>query len=142
MSGAVKVAEFVVDGVPVPQGSKTVFMVRGKPVLADANSKALKPWRKTVTAVVRAVGSRSIPRERPVAVSATFTFERPKTVKREYPTVKPDLDKLIRSVFDAVTDAGLWADDCQVVDMRIRKQYGNVSGVTVTVGEIREGAGQ
>jgi len=136
---AVKVAEFAVGGVPVPQGSKTVFMVKGKPVLADANSKALKPWRTAVAAVVRSVGFRSIPRERAVAVSAVFTFERPKTVKREFPTVKPDLDKLIRAVMDAVTDSGLWADDCQVVDMRIRKQYGDLPGVRVRIGRVSEG---
>lgn len=140
---AVRVASFSVMGRPIPQGSKTVYMVKGKPVLADANSKDLKPWRKTVTAAVRAArGVVQIPRERAVAVSAVFTFERPKTVTREYPTVKPDLDKLIRAVFDAVTEAGLWADDCQVVDMRIREQYGSVPGVEVTVGEIREGARQ
>ncbi|MFE4469515.1 RusA family crossover junction endodeoxyribonuclease [Leifsonia sp. NPDC056824] len=136
---AVQVASFTVNGKPVPQGSKTVFMVKGKPVLADANSKELKPWRQKVAQVALHAASHVSAREVPVAVHAVFTFERPKTVKREYPTVKPDLDKLIRSVFDAITDAGLWADDCQVVDMRVTKQYGERPGVQVRVGEIREG---
>ena len=135
---AVQVAEFEVMGKPVPQGSKTVFMVEGKPVLADANSKDLKPWRKTVAATSKVeAAKRAIQRERAVAVHATFTFERPKTVTREYPTVKPDLDKLIRAVFDAITESGLWADDCQVVDMRITKVYGPTAGVRVLVGEIK-----
>lgn len=32
-----------------------------------------------------------------------------------------DLDNLLKSLLDALTHAGLWLDDSQVVDLRIRK---------------------
>jgi Holliday junction resolvase RusA-like endonuclease len=41
-----------------------------------------------------------------------------------FPTVAPDLDKLLRLVNDAITDAGcVWLDDAQVVEIRARKVY-------------------
>lgn len=135
---AVEVASFEVVGKPVPQGSKTVFMVGGRPVLADANSAALKPWRKAVAAAARAAKP-AAQVEGPVEMWLTFTFERPKTVKRVWPAVKPDIDKLVRAVLDGITDSGLWKDDAQVVVIReLSKRYGAFPGVRVRVGAIRE----
>jgi Holliday junction resolvase RusA-like endonuclease len=39
------------------------------------------------------------------------------------PTGKPDRDNLDKAVCDAITAAGVWADDSQVTDGRIRKRY-------------------
>ena len=35
----------------------------------------------------------------------------------------PDLDKLLRSTFDAITTAGVWRDDAQVVVVSASKSY-------------------
>jgi crossover junction endodeoxyribonuclease RusA len=40
-----------------------------------------------------------------------------------HPTVAPDLDKLVRCVADAITDAGLWKDDSQVCAIHAGKRY-------------------
>lgn len=140
--GAVQVADFSVLGLPVQQGSKTAKLIPApgtkwgvRPVLYDDNDKALKPWRKTVTAAAARVAP-ATPIDGPVAIHLVFTFERPKTVKREWPAVKPDIDKLMRAVLDGITDSKLWSDDSRVVDARITKQYGAVPGVRVRVGEI------
>jgi Holliday junction resolvase RusA-like endonuclease len=41
-----------------------------------------------------------------------------------WPATKPDLDKLCRAVLDALTDAGVWRDDSQVVMLSAGKMYG------------------
>lgn len=67
----------------------------------------------------------------PVAVTLVFYVERPKSAKRrEYPSVRPDLDKLCRSTIDAL--AGLvYVDDGQVVDVVAKKRYGTPERVEV-----------
>jgi Holliday junction resolvase RusA-like endonuclease len=61
-----------------------------------------------------------------------FHLERPKTVRRLEPTVKPDLDKLVRAVLDGITDARAWNDDSQVIAVWATKSYG-VPGVEIRV---------
>ena len=45
-----------------------------------------------------------------------------------WPAVMPDLDKLVRCVSDAITDAGLWHDNAQVCSIVTAKRYGNQPG--------------
>ena len=40
-----------------------------------------------------------------------------------WPTVMPDLDKLVRAICDSLTDAGLWKDDSHVVYLIAAKRY-------------------
>lgn len=109
---------FWVEGVPVPQGSKSIF--RGRPV--DANP-GLKGWRKTVTAAaVKALAGRDGFTEA-VYVLIDFYLPRGRTVKRRRPSVRPDVDKLIRAIFDSLTDALVWADDGLVVTVHALKHY-------------------
>ena len=117
-----KTLEFVVDGVAIPQGSKTVYNGRA----VDANAKKLKPWRKEVTAIAAARSYATgveFARDESLSVIIEVFFARPKTSRRLNPNVKPDADKLARSILDSISDAGVWADDCQVIDLRIIKGY-------------------
>lgn len=41
-------------------------------------------------------------------------------------TQRPDADNLVKSILDAATRAGVWADDAQVFDLRVRKWRGAV----------------
>lgn len=41
---------------------------------------------------------------------------------------KPDLDNLAKSTIDAMTDAGWWRDDCQIVDLHCLKLYARKDG--------------
>lgn len=125
---------FFVAGIPVPQGSKTAYVVGKRAVLTDANKATLKPWRAEVTRVARASWlDRAQLLGVPVHVRAVFVFERPKSVKRDAPSVKPDVDKLARALLDAVTDAGVWKDDSQVTDLHVEKVYGAAPGVHVVI---------
>lgn len=63
-----------------------------------------------------------------MSVEVVFTFDRPKAAPKSrpcWPTTRSsgDIDKLQRAVFDALTDAGVWRDDSQVVDVRARKVH-------------------
>jgi len=55
-----------------------------------------------------------------------------------WPVVRSnDLDKLVRCVADAITDAGLWKDDSQVVILHAAKRFTvNTPGVVITVTEL------
>lgn len=71
----------------------------------------------------------------PLCVNLTFYFPRPKShfnsrgelkpTAPKWHTGKPDRDNLDKSVLDALTNLGLWADDKQVCDGRVRKLYGD-----------------
>lgn len=115
---------FVVEGTPVPQGSKTAAVINGRAVMFDSNKK-LKAWRSDVTLVARqaAEGMEPFDDTDGLEVDLTFFMLRPKSVKRSMPTTKPDLDKLVRAVMDSITDAGVWADDSKVVKIYATKNY-------------------
>ena len=113
-----------VDGDPVPQGSKRCFNNR----VVDANSVKLKAWRKEVTSVATTYLHEHgwHPFQGPVQLRITFYMPRPKSVsynKRPLPIISPDLDKLVRSIGDSLTDAGVWGDDAQVVSLACEKVY-------------------
>jgi len=61
-----------------------------------------------------------------VTVSMVFYLPRPKSVsrkKRPHPTVKPDIDKLLRSTNDALTDSGIITDDALILEITGKKEY-------------------
>ncbi len=121
-----------VEGIPVPQGSKTAMVVNGRAVMFEANKKH-KSWREHVSATIPAMDN---PSTQPVRVELMFYFNRPKTVKREFMSVKPDIDKLSRSVLDCLSGRVI-KDDSQVVILNARKEYTDKSpGVLVRVMEI------
>lgn len=128
--------EIHVTGQPIPQGSKTAAVIGGRAVMFDSNKK-LKEWRSTVT---KATQHARIMQEfgtfragEPLVVFIDFYLERPKTVKRLFPSVKPDLDKLVRAVFDGVTDGHAWHDDSQVISVYASKVYGTTPGARIRI---------
>lgn len=142
------VVSFLVEGTPVSQGSKVpgLRIAPGTkhgvlPYLRDDNPEALKAWRKAVRSAAEAAWGGRAPLEGAVALVVDFRFVKPKTVTREFMTVKPDKDKLERAICDALTDAGVWGDDKQVVVSRTEKRYADAAGAFVQVGVI-EGEGE
>lgn len=128
---------FTVHGVPAPQGSKRHV---GNGVMVES-SKAVKPWREAVKwAALRALefdtGSGLYPIDAPVRLTLEFRLPAPKSASRAKlalgPCRKPDIDKLLRSTLDAITDAGLIVDDARVVEVVMRKVYGQ-PGCVVSV---------
>lgn len=135
-----KALSFSTNGTPQPQGSTRVFMVAGRPRITTDNDR-LKPWRKAiVNAAWQAIEEhRWEATAEAVAVTLTFRLPRGKTVTRALPTVRPDLDKLIRAVLDSLTTAGVYNDDSQVIRLAVGKFYaaeGTDPGVHVTITEL------
>ena len=127
---------FEVYGVPQPQGSSRAFVTKtGRAVVTSAN-KNLRPWRDQVAWEAREAMDGSPPLTGAVCVEVVFWLARPKSVKRLSPTVKPDVDKLLRGVLDALTGVA-FVDDAQVVDVDVSKRYCNehvknpCAGITV-----------
>jgi crossover junction endodeoxyribonuclease RusA len=128
-----------VPGRPAPQGSKRNL---GNRRMVES-SAGVAPWRADVRAEVLAAmgarGHRGFRRGTPVWVRLEFVLPRPvSTPKRRTPPAvkRPDLDKLTRAVLDALTSAGLFADDSQVVELRPLKRLAELdetAGCRITV---------
>ena len=126
-----------IPGTPQPQGSKAAFL-RGKKVVMIDSNKNLPAWRKLVTEKLEAANSSCAPLEGAVALDVMFFVPKPKSVKREFPSVKPDLDKYIRSIGDSATDAGCLNDDGQIVEIVAYKVYATddlPAGALITLSE-------
>lgn len=134
---AVLFAEFEVDGIPVAQGSKNAWVNprTNKAVMFDQGAAKLKPWRGQIAQAARESFTGTERIEGAVLLVVVFRFVRPKSVKRERPTVKPDLDKIWRALMDGITDSGIWRDDAQVTDAHVKKVYAERPGVRVQLGE-------
>lgn len=131
---------FYVRGVPVPQGSKSAAVIRGRAVMFEANKKH-KAWRELVTRHAMSVKEdTAVPMILEAAeLQLIFYMPRPKTVKRLYPTPKPDLSKLIRSVEDSLVTAGLIIDDAYIVNVNASKRYADAThpeGVFVSLSQV------
>ena len=111
---------FFIEGIPAPQGSKTGFVKNGRVVMIEA-SKKVKPWREAV--VAETAKNVACTMTEPVEIALVFYLPKPKTVTRKWPSVKPDLDKLIRSTFDGLTTGGLYTDDALVIAVSASKEY-------------------
>ena len=115
--------QFEVFGVPQPQGSSRAFVNRttGRAIVTSSNPH-LKDWRTEIASGARTAMQGLPPIEHSVSVRATFWLPRPKSVKRDEPTVKPDLDKLVRAVLDGLTHI-VYFDDAQVTHIEACKKY-------------------
>jgi len=120
---------FTVRGIPAPQGSKRHV---GGGVLVESSNK-VAPWRQDVRRAAEDAMNGHLPFDGPMEVVVTFTLAKPRTVKREMPHVRPDLDKLVRSTLDALGSAGVYGDDSQVVHSDALKVYGIIPGASIIV---------
>lgn len=72
----------------------------------------------------------------PVSVHIVCTFEKPASApkSRIWPTVKPDIDNLAKTVLDAANGI-LWNDDAQVIGCNTIKRYGPESSIEIAICE-------
>jgi len=129
------VTELVITvyGIPAAQGSKRFVghAANGRGVMVES-SKKVKPWREDVRAACLAGTPRlgrtggGAPLLGPLNVEIAFTLPKPASAPKRrvtWPDRRPDLDKLLRSTFDAIGSSGLWHDDAQIVEVTSRKVY-------------------
>ena len=118
-------------GKPAPQGSKRHV---GKGILLES-SKRCKPWRQDV----KYAALEALPddwyamMDKPISVSITFIFARPKGHFRTNGELKPkapshctarigDVDKLSRAILDSLTGV-CFQDDAAVITLIAQKRY-------------------
>lgn len=130
---------------PAPQGSKR-FVGRsktGRGIMIESSASGVGTWREAVkAAALKTIADLGVgwspvfPKGMPVQLTLLFVFDRP---AKHYRTGRnahllrddapnhvvntPDLSKLIRSTEDALTAAGVWWDDSQVVEIRATQIY-------------------
>lgn len=139
---------FFVPGTPVPKGSGKAFFNKNmkRAVVIQDNRERQQPWASMISYCAQQAGCALSPA--PIRVILQFVMPRPKshygtgknaeTLKLfspEYHTSKPDLDKLIRCVKDALTGVA-WKDDSQVCELVADKMYGENPGVVVKIDEV------
>lgn len=96
-------------------------------MLKYSNEPELKAWRKRVERSARLAAATvgGFPRkDQALALNVTFWLERPMTITRVYPTVPPDLDKLVRAIGDALSGI-VYQDDKQLTTIVAIKRYAN-----------------
>jgi crossover junction endodeoxyribonuclease RusA len=128
---------------PMPQGSKKYVGKGhdGRAVLIET-CKQLKEWRDLVASVAIDLDAQMI--EGAVSMSVVFMFQRPKSHFNKkglrsnapkYMTTRPDRDKLLRAIGDALTGV-LYKDDSYIVDGNTSKRYcigDELPGVLITL---------
>lgn len=131
-----------VPGKPAPQGSITLWRA------ADGSERAKHPTstvahRNLMVGMLGEVWTLP-PLVCPVSVRLRFVFP---FLRKHYRTGRhahqlrddapaihdttPDLDKLVRLVFDALTVAGVWRDDCQACDVSAAKRWGTTGATHI-----------
>jgi crossover junction endodeoxyribonuclease RusA len=121
--------ELTVYGVARPKGSTRAFRPKGSDrIIVTNDNPRTKPWQTLIAdtaqeAIRKQLDGRMF--DGAVGLEVTFWLPRPKSLPRRVVahTRKPDLDKLVRAVKDALTGAGVWRDDAQVVSVRAAKGY-------------------
>jgi Holliday junction resolvase RusA-like endonuclease len=136
--------DFKVYGIPQPKGSTKGFAYQakdkstgqprigkhGRPVYLVATTAAnpkTKGWEavvETAALVARQRAGFTDWTPSPMTVFVEFVLPRTKALKMSQPEhgQKPDLDKLVRGVLDALTGV-VWKDDKQVVTVTAKKRY-------------------
>jgi crossover junction endodeoxyribonuclease RusA len=114
-----------VAGEPASQGSHSVIHGR----IVQVNSAKHKRWRNAVAfAALELVTDGWELLDEPLELSVIFYLPRPKTVQdRAYPSVMPDVDKLLRAVFDSLSGV-IYVDDSRVVRVSAQKVYADARG--------------
>lgn len=142
---------FFIPGKPAPGGSKTGFYNKKlNRVMMTPASKKTKPWMQAVAATVRSEYDGPL-LEGPLRLDMQFRILRPKShygtgknanvikdrLLLSFPTVKPDLTKLVRATEDALTGV-LFKDDTQVVSGIYSKIYCiRDGGVIITISSVK-----
>jgi crossover junction endodeoxyribonuclease RusA len=122
--------KFFVKGKPVPQGSMK-FIRPG--VMIHSRAADLAVWRADIARNAELFGFKPV--STGVKVEIDFIFNRPKSAQRAFPTVAPDLDKLIRAVLDGLTGVA-YEDDSQVILIQATKTYGQNVGAWIGIEQV------
>ena len=130
--------EIYIPGNPVAQG-RPKFARRGAHVTTYDPDKS-RDWKNYVKMTVAEDVQAPFPAGMPLVMSVQFHLLRPASIsakKRPFPTVKPDVDNLVKGIKDALTGIA-WVDDCQVIRLYASKEYTDKPGVSIRIQEFKQ----
>ncbi len=126
--------KFTVYGEAKPKGSTRAFVVKGKARTTTNNPNA-KDWQQLVAVSAQQYRPAAGPYPGAVRLCVHFYFSRPASVsekQRPHHTVKPDLDKLVRNIGDALKGV-IYAEDARIVQIVAKKSYDTIPRVEIEV---------
>ena len=141
-----KTYEIFVPGDPVAQPRPRAVSMGGKARMY--NPKTAKAWKQKIGLAVLAELAGVPMFEGALVVDCVFYMARPKShfgtgrnaekLKSSAPkhcTKKPDLDNLVKAVFDSLTDHKVWKDDSYVTGSYVGKRWADDfdAGVSITI---------
>ncbi len=140
--------EFFAQGHPKGQPRAKACAFAGRARLYDPGTA--DDWKTCVKRAAHDAGLTNAMLEGPLSVSIRLVFARPKAHFRAgknshllrldaptHHTSKPDRDNADKAILDALTDACVWRDDCQVCDGPVSKIYGAAPGAHIVIELLR-----
>ena len=136
-----------IPGKPIPKGSTRAFKHNrtGRIITLQQNADSLYAYQDRIAHECRKSGAASV--DLPISVSCEFSFARPKSHRKSsgalrdsaprHHVQRPDADKLLRSVVDALTGV-CFTDDSQVINATATKRWGDADSTRIVVMELPE----
>jgi Holliday junction resolvase RusA-like endonuclease len=127
-----------IDGTPIPQGSMRYV---GGNRIVHSNAAKLKPWRDAIRSHAEHAWRNRETITGACALHLEFILPRPASRhSAEHADRKPDLDKLVRGVGDALESVA-YENDSRVIEIRATKRYcrrDEPAGVAIGIQESTE----
>ena len=140
-----EVIAFVVPGTPVGKG-RPRFARRGNFVTTFTPEKTASYENLVKVKAEEAMQGRILI-DGPVSVDIELFVTPPASWSQKkqrqalagaiFPTSKPDVDNVLKGIFDAMNDI-VWRDDKQACDVTVRKRYATTARATVQVKELAQ----
>ena len=121
-----------IPGQPKPQGSKIAGRRKDGSIFMREANKSARPWRTVVIEALKPIAADTLDG----AVRVHLHFYMPmlkKPIPHPITRSSYDIDKLSRSILDALTLSGVIKDDSQVVTLIATKEYSERPGVQIQV---------
>jgi Holliday junction resolvase RusA-like endonuclease len=139
------ITELYVPGVPVAQGRPRITTIGGHPRAYDPAKSA--SYKNYIALAASIVMTHRKPAEGPLSVEMHIALPVPASWSKKKsaealqnvvcPTVKPDIDNLIKIVLDSLNGI-VWHDDKQVVSIYASKAYAEKPGLHVFVRDMED----
>lgn len=131
---------FTVYGEPAGKGSTTAFYSPKQKRTFTHSPKSTVKWEQAVNLCAQAYAPAGGLLDGPLEMHLQFFLPKPKSApktRRTWPDKKPDLDKLIRAVGDALTNV-IYKDDARIVSVTASKDYDVTPRVEVIIAPVGE----
>ena len=123
---------FRVEGVPIPQPRHRASFRGGFARMYIEKSHAIHHWKHLIARQAFELIENVI--EHCVKVDVLFVFKaKRKSEIGNFKSSKGDIDNYLKAALDALTDAGMWNDDSQVVQVSAAKMFGATPYMEISI---------